>query len=77
MNIIVMLGDYIDRLTMCLLLMVPTLVSTLNVTTTNFNNNLTNYNKIANGNRVLKSFVATSNGGINPSTSTSGFVVNI
>lgn len=72
-----MLGDYIDRLTMCLLLMVPTFDSTLSATTTISNNSLINYSKNASSNKVLKSFVATRNGGINPSTSTSGFVVDI
>jgi hypothetical protein len=72
-----MLGDYIDPLTMCLLLMVPTLVSTLSAIATISNNSLTNYNKNANANKILKSFVATRNGGINPSTSTLGFVVDI
>jgi hypothetical protein len=57
--------------------MVPTLVSTLSATTTISNNNLTNYNKNANGNKILKSSIATRNGGINPSTSTLGFVVDI
>ncbi len=72
-----MLGDYIDFLIMCLLLMVPTLVSTLSVTMTISSNSLTKCSKNANVNRIFKSFVTTRNGGINPSTSTSGFVVDI